>query len=138
VEPVHAAVARRDAGRRQLRVRGTGAVNLQYAFCAEENGPHLVVVGGFQLLGPRHRQLWRCFTRYGTREQKDRVASPPDGRARSARLPDDRAGVASSDATNIECRIARMATNMSINGRKWWSSGAGDPRCKVAILDGQD
>jgi acyl-CoA dehydrogenase len=46
-------------------------------------------------------------------------------------------GVASSDATNIECDIGRDGDSYVINGRKWWSSGAGDPRCKVAILMGK-
>ena len=46
-------------------------------------------------------------------------------------------GVASSDATNIECSIRREGEDYVINGRKWWSSGAGDPRCKIAILMGK-
>ena len=45
--------------------------------------------------------------------------------------------VASSDATNIECRIERQGNDYVINGRKWWSSGAGDPRCKIFILMGK-
>ena len=45
--------------------------------------------------------------------------------------------VASSDATNIECLIERDGDDYVINGRKWWSSGAGDPRCKVLIVMGK-
>ena len=45
--------------------------------------------------------------------------------------------MASSDATNIECSIVREGDEYVINGRKWWSSGAGDPRCKVAIVMGK-
>lgn len=45
-------------------------------------------------------------------------------------------GVASSDATNISCSITQDGDSYVINGRKWWSSGAGDPRCKVAIVMG--
>ena len=77
------------------------------------------------------------INRYGTREQKDEWLKPlMDGEIRSAFLmtePD----VASSDATNIKCRIEMRGNEYVINGRKWWSSGAGDPRCKVAILMGK-
>src|SRR5947208_16168804 len=75
--------------------------------------------------------------RYGTREQKDEWLRPlMEGEIRSAFLmtePD----VASSDATNIKCSIELRGNEYVINGRKWWSSGAGDPRCKVAILMGK-
>src|SRR3546814_7814228 len=75
--------------------------------------------------------------RYGTRAHKDRWLRPlMDGEIRSAFLmtePD----VASSDATNIGTSIRRDGEHYVINGRKWWSSGAGDPRCKLAILMGK-
>jgi alkylation response protein AidB-like acyl-CoA dehydrogenase len=75
--------------------------------------------------------------RYGTREQKEEWLRPlMEGEIRSAFLmtePD----VASSDATNIRCRIERSGNAYVVNGRKWWSSGAGDPRCRVAILMGK-
>jgi acyl-CoA dehydrogenase len=75
--------------------------------------------------------------RYGTREQKDQWLAPlMRGEIRSAFLMTE-PGVASSDATNIECSIQRHGDEYVINGRKWWSSGAGDPRCKVAILMGK-
>jgi acyl-CoA dehydrogenase len=75
--------------------------------------------------------------RYGSREQKRTWLRPlMDGEIRSAFLmtePD----VASSDATNIETSIRRDGDQYVINGRKWWSSGAGDPHCKVAIVMGK-
>ncbi len=71
------------------------------------------------------------FERYGTKEQKDRWLAPLlEGKIRSAFLmtePD----VASSDATNIAMRCERRGDEYVLNGEKWWSSGAGDPRCKI-------
>jgi acyl-CoA dehydrogenase len=75
--------------------------------------------------------------RYGTRAHKDQWLSPlMRGEIRSAFLMTEPA-VASSDATNIQCEIRREGDEYVINGRKWWSSGAGDPRCKVAIVMGK-
>ena len=77
------------------------------------------------------------FMRYGTKEQKRKWLRPlMDGEIRSAFLMTEPA-VASSDATNIETRIERDGDHYVINGRKWWSSGVGDPRCKIAILMGK-
>jgi acyl-CoA dehydrogenase len=75
--------------------------------------------------------------RYGTREQKERWLKPlMNGEIRSAFLMTE-PEVASSDATNIQCRIAKSGNEYVVSGRKWWSSGAGDPRCKIAIVMGK-
>jgi alkylation response protein AidB-like acyl-CoA dehydrogenase len=75
--------------------------------------------------------------RYGTREQKDEWLRPLMlGEIRSAFLMTEPA-VASSDATNIQTSIRRDGDEYVVNGRKWWSSGMGDPRCKVAIVMGK-
>ena len=77
------------------------------------------------------------FIKYGTPEQKERWLKPlMAGEIRSCfgmTEPD----VASSDATNIRTRIERQGDHYVINGRKWWSSGAMDPRCKIIILMGK-
>jgi acyl-CoA dehydrogenase len=110
--------------------------NLQYAFCAEEMGRIMWSSEVFNCSAPDTGNM-EVLNRYGTREQKDEWLKPlMDGEIRSAFLmtePD----VASSDATNIECRIEMRGNEYVINGRKWWSSGAGDPRCKIAILMGK-
>src|SRR5947208_8531737 len=115
---------------------GPGLTNLQYAFCAEEMGRIGWASEAFNCSAPDTGNM-EVLHRYGTREQKDEWLKPlMDGDIRSAFLmtePD----VASSDATNIKCSIEMRGNEYVINGRKWWSSGAGDPRCKVAILMGK-
>ncbi len=115
---------------------GEQLTNLEYALCAEEMGRILWSSEVFNCSAPDTGNM-EVLHRYGTREQKDEWLAPlMRGKIRSAFLMTE-PGVASSDATNIECRIVRDGDEYLINGRKWWSSGAGDPRCKVAIVMGK-
>ena len=110
--------------------------NLEYALCAEEMGRIGWASECFNCSAPDTGNM-EVFLRYGTAEQKERWLRPlMNGEIRSAFLMTEPA-VASSDATNIETAMVRDGDHYVVNGRKWWSSGVGDPRCKVAILMGK-
>jgi len=116
--------------------RGAGLTNLEYALLSEVMGRISWASEVFNCSAPDTGNM-EVLMRYGTKEQKRKWLRPlMDGEVRSAFLMTEPA-VASSDATNIETRIEKQGDHYVINGRKWWSSGVGDPRCKIAILMGK-
>ena len=116
--------------------RGAGLSNLDYAPLSEIMGRVGWASEVFNCSAPDTGNM-ETLELYGTEEQKSRWLKPLlQGDIRSAFCMTEPA-VASSDATNIETRIERRGDDYVINGRKWWSSGAGDPRCAVFIVMGK-
>ncbi len=119
-----------------FQFEGVQLTNLEYSLIAEQLGKIGFASEVFNCSAPDTGNM-EVLMRYGTLAQKERWLRPlMNGQIRSAFLMTEPA-VASSDATNIETRIERDGDDYVINGRKWWSSGVGDPRCKVAIVMGK-
>lgn len=113
--------------------RGYGLSTVEYAYLAEEMGKAHIGAEVFNCSAPDTGNM-EVLERYGSVEHKEKWLKPLlDGKIRSAFLmtePD----VASSDATNISMRCERDGDHYVLNGEKWWSSGAGDPRCAIYIV----
>ena len=115
---------------------GGGLSNLDYAPLAEISGRSVIAPEAMNCSAPDTGNM-EILTMFGTDQQKGRWLRPLlEGEIRSCFAMTEPA-VASSDATNIECRIDTDGDDYVINGRKWWISGAGTPRCRISIVMGK-
>jgi acyl-CoA dehydrogenase len=112
--------------------KGFGLSTVEYAYLAEEMGWSMIASEVFNCSAPDTGNM-EVIERYGTAAQKARwLPALLEGKARSAYLMTE-PGVASSDATNIAMDARLEGNEWVLNGEKWWSSGAGDPRCSLYI-----
>ncbi len=113
--------------------KGSGVTTVEYAYLAEEMGWSPLASEVFNCSAPDTGNM-EVLERFGSPEQKARwLPDLLDGRARSAYLMTE-PGVASSDATNIALSARLEGDQWVLDGEKWWSSGAGDPRCSLYIV----
>jgi len=116
--------------------RGAGLSNLEYAPLAEMMGGW-ACFRSVQLLRAGYRKTWKCWNVTAALPSRRKWLKPLlEGEIRSAFIMTEPA-VASSDADQHRTRIERRGDHYVINGRKWWSSGVGDPRCKIMIVMGK-